>query len=118
MTVVLIYAAIAFSAIVQICTHPRITKAFIWKSLLALAVFAVHCGIGFLVLVLLIFAEGHRSNASALGGIVAWLGWLGLGTLGLVRFAPRTIEPHCFKRRTGDRSRSFCDDADCKSKVV
>jgi hypothetical protein len=38
MTVVLIYAAIAFSAIVQICTDPRITKAF-WKSLLALTVF-------------------------------------------------------------------------------
>jgi len=57
----------------------------------------VHCGLGVLVLVLLIFVEGHTSNASALGGIAAWFGWLGLGTLGLVRFAPRTIEPPRFR---------------------
>jgi hypothetical protein len=89
-TVILI-VAVAISAVVQICTDPRITKDFIWKSFLALAVFAVHLTIGILVMISVV--SGPASTAVTISMVAAWFGWLGLGGLGLVRFAPRTREP-------------------------
>jgi hypothetical protein len=87
--VLIVVIAAGLSALVQIFTDPRITKVFVVKSLVALAVYAAHIAIGGAVMVYLI---PHRPEA-AVGAIVAFLGWVGLGMLGLIRFAPRLREP-------------------------
>jgi hypothetical protein len=92
-----IVIAIAVSAIVQIFTDPRITGAFIGKSLLVLAVYAVHVAAGFTVMWLLL----PKGPAAALGATTAFLGWVGLGMLGLMRFAPRLREPPRWLMRVG-----------------
>jgi hypothetical protein len=84
-----IMLAVIVSGVVQILTDPRFTRAFIKKSAVALVVFATHVAIGLLVVVYLL---PHIPDAAA-GVTVAILGWIGLGTLGLIRFAPRMREP-------------------------
>jgi hypothetical protein len=83
------------SASIQIKIDPRIDRTFVWKSLLALGVFAVHCLIGFGVISLLGFVLATPDQRDAMVGFVigAWFGWLGLGAIGLMRYAPRTTEP-------------------------
>jgi hypothetical protein len=85
----LVIIAVAISAIAQICTDPRITRVFIYKSLLALGVYAVHVAVAIVVMVYLLPLGPH----AALGVTLAFLGWIGFGMLGLIRFAPRTKEP-------------------------
>jgi hypothetical protein len=85
----LVVLAVAVSAIAQICTDPRITRAFIYRSLLALGVYAAHVAAAMLVMIYLL----PWGPQAALGVVFAFLGWIGLGFLGLVRFAPRTTEP-------------------------
>lgn len=84
-----IMLAVIMSAVVQILTDPRFTRAFIKKSAVALVVFAAHVAIGLLVVVYLL----PPIPDAAAGVTVAILGWIGLGTLGLIRFAPRMHEP-------------------------
>jgi hypothetical protein len=89
--------AVGASAVIQILTDPRITSRFIGKSLLVLAVYAVHCAAGFLVIWLLL----PKGPAAALGATAAFLGWVGFGFLGLIRFAPRLREPPAWLVRVG-----------------
>jgi hypothetical protein len=97
LAIVAIVTAIAISAIVQIFTDPRITAAFIAKSLLVMAVYAVHVAAGFTVMWLLL----PKGPDAALGATAAFLGWVGLGMLGLIRFAPRLREPPGWLLRVG-----------------
>jgi hypothetical protein len=97
LAMVAIVTAIAISAIVQILTDPRITRAFVGKSLLVLAVYAVHVAAGFLVIWLLL----PKGPDAALGATAAFLGWIGFGMLGLIRFAPRLREPPRWLLRVG-----------------
>ena len=99
MTTALVFFAIGLSALVQVFTDPRITKAFVWKSLLAIAVYALHGSVG--VGVLFLLWSDYRGSNAALGAITAWMGWLGLGFLGLVRFAPATRQPPRFLMHFG-----------------
>jgi len=89
--------AVGLSAFMQILTDPRITPRFIGKSLLALAVYAVHCVAGFVVIWLLL----PKGPAAALGVTAVFLGWIGLGMLDLIRFAPRLREPPAWLTRVG-----------------
>lgn len=89
--------AVAASALVQIFTDPRITRQFLAKSIIALAVYAAHAAIGVSVILLLL----PRGPDAAAGVVAAVLGWLGLGFLGLVRFAPRLREPPKILMRYG-----------------
>jgi hypothetical protein len=90
--------AIAISAIVQIFTDPRISRDFIYKSLIGLAVFAVHCAVGIVVMLYVFLPAGPDA---AVAGVVAWFGWLGLGSLALVRYVPRLREPPRILLRVG-----------------
>ena len=81
--------AVGLSAVLQICTDPRITRQFIAKSLFAIAVFFLHVAIGGGV-VLFLLPHGPRA---ALGVTLAFVGWLALGTLGLIRLIPRLRTP-------------------------
>jgi hypothetical protein len=103
MTAFLLAVAVAASALVQIFTDPRITAKFLATSLLALLVYAVHIAVGFLVLVFLLPWGPH----AAPGATVAILGWIGLGALGLVRFAPRLREPPALLMRVGPADALF-----------
>ena len=87
--ILLIVIAVGFSAVVQIFTDPRITGAFIWKSLLALLIYALHGAIGFFVVFYLL----PWNPDAASGAVIAIVAWIALGGLGLLRFAPRTREP-------------------------
>jgi len=97
MTGFLLALAVAASAIVQILTDPRITAQFVARSLLALAVYTVHVATGTVVLVWLM----PWGPDAAAGATLAVLGWIGLGALGLVRFAPRLREPPAILMRFG-----------------
>ncbi len=73
--------AVAASAIAQILTDPRITWRFIGKTMVLFGVYAVHVGVGFLVTFFLL-PSGPKA---ATGVTAAFLGWVGLGGLGLMR---------------------------------
>ena len=88
---VLAAIAVLASALVQIFTDPRITRKFITNSVIASAVYAAHVAIGGTILWFL-----PRGPNAAAGVTVAFLGWVGLGALGLIRFAPRLREPPRF----------------------
>jgi hypothetical protein len=85
----IVVLAVGVSAVVQIFTDPRITKPFLGKSLVALAVYAAHIAVGGGAMILLL----PQGPDAAVGVTVAFLGWVGLGMLGLIRFAPRLREP-------------------------
>lgn len=85
----LLFLTIALSAAVQLFTDPRINKRFIQKSLVALLVYFVHAAIGGSVLYVLI----PLGPKAALGVTLAFVGWIGLGVLGLIRFSPRLKTP-------------------------
>jgi hypothetical protein len=97
MTGFLLAAAVAASALAQVFTDPRITARFAAASLVALAVYAVHIALGMLVLLVLL----PWGPDAAPGVTLAILGWIGLGALGLLRFAPRLREPPAFLLRFG-----------------
>lgn len=81
--------AVGFSACAQILTDPRISARFIWKSLIAIALYAVHVAVGIGVMVFLL--PSNRNAAAA--GATAIVGWIALGGLGLLRYSPRLHEP-------------------------
>ena len=81
--------AVGISALGQIFTDPRITRAFIWKSLMVLAIYFVQVAIGMFILIFLLPWNRNAAGAAA----VALVGWVALGGLGLLRVAPRTREP-------------------------
>ncbi len=80
---------VAASALLQILTDPRITRRFINRTLLVLAAYAAHAAV---IVFVLVFLWPTGPDAAA-GAVIACLGWLGLGFLGLVRLAPRLREP-------------------------
>jgi len=88
-TSLVVVLAVGISALGQIFTDPRITRAFIWKSLTMLAIYFVHVAIGMFILIFLLPWNGNAAGAAA----VALVGWVALGGLGLLRVAPRTREP-------------------------
>jgi hypothetical protein len=82
------------SAAAQIMVDPRINRRFVWQSLIALGLFAFHCALGMVVLLLArAFYAGHEHDEMAVAAPLAWLGWLGLGGLSLMRYAPGTTDP-------------------------
>jgi hypothetical protein len=89
LTLLPMLVAIIASSLVQIFTDPRITKAFINKSIVALLVYGAHLAVGIGVTQFLL----PQGPDTAAGITVALLGWIGLGGLGLVRLAPRLREP-------------------------
>jgi hypothetical protein len=93
----LLAVAVAATALVQIFTDPRITPKFAAASVVALLVYAAHVGVGLLVMVYLL----PWGPDAAPGVTIAILGWIGLGGLGLVRFAPRLREPPALLMRFG-----------------
>lgn len=88
---------VCISALVQIATDPRITRRFMYRSLIAMAAFAAQAVLGILVIVYLV----PLGPDAASGVLIAFLGWLGLGMLGLIRFAPRLREPPAVLLRFG-----------------
>ena len=87
----LIGVLFAMMMAVQMMSDPRITRKFIRKTMVAVAFYLLHTaiGIGFLF-VLVRFGRGPH----AIGGLlIAFVGWICLGVLGLIRFAPRLREP-------------------------
>ena len=82
---------VMLAALVQTLTDPRITRAFIRKTLVAIAVYAAHVAIGIALPFVLI--KIGRGPHAVYGVLVAYLGWIGLGVLGLIRFVPRLREP-------------------------
>ena len=97
LAVALAVLAVGASALVQIFTDPRITRRFVARSLIAFAVYAGHVAIGFSVIMLLL----PHGPESALGATLALLGWICLGALGLIRFAPRLREPPAILMHVG-----------------
>ena len=97
LAMVLIVAAIAIAAIVQIRADPRIGRAFIHESLRVLALYAAFLAVGFMLMWLLL----PKGPDAALGATAAFLGWVGFGMLGLIRFAPRLREPPRWLMRVG-----------------
>jgi hypothetical protein len=89
--------ALAVSSCAQVLTDQRLSRRFASRSLLALGVFAVHGAAGWLVFFHLL----HPRPEAALGVTAGFLGWLGLGTLVLMRVVPRTREPPRFLMRVG-----------------
>jgi hypothetical protein len=94
---VALMVAIAIGAIAQIMTDPRISGSFIRNSLLVLALYAVFLAAGFALMWLLL----PKGPDAALGATAAFLGWVGFGMLGLIRFAPRLREPPRWLMRLG-----------------
>ena len=75
------------AAIFQICIDPRITRRYLTKASLAFALYMAYCGAAIVGLTLLIqYAQGPHAVQSL---SAAFMGWTGLGVLGLIRFAPR-----------------------------
>lgn len=97
LAVLLAVVAVGASALVQIFTDPRITRKFLANTLVAFLVYAAHVAIGLLVMAYLL----PLGPDAAAGITVALLGWIGLGALGLIRFAPRLREPPRFLLRFG-----------------
>jgi len=85
--IVLALATAGVSALVQLFTDPRVARRFVLKGSLAVAVSFAHVGIGVTVLLFLV----PLSLGTAVGAIIAFLGWLGLGLLGLIRFGSAAI---------------------------
>jgi hypothetical protein len=75
----------------QMMTDPRITRQFIRKTMVCVAIYLVHTAIGIGLLFLLI-RVGRGPNA-IVGVLTAFVGWILLGVLGLIRFVPRLREP-------------------------
>jgi hypothetical protein len=87
----LIGVLIAMAFAVQMLSDPRITRQFLRNTAIAAGVYLVHTaiGIGFLFLLISVGRGPH----AVFGVIGAYVGWIGLGILGLIRFAPRLREP-------------------------
>ena len=75
------------AAVVQICTDPRITRQYLRKATVAVVVYIAYGLIALPGLVVLIrHASGPHADATL---FTAFLAWVGLGVLGLIRFTPR-----------------------------
>ncbi len=94
---ILMAVFVAVTALAQALTDPRVTRKFIYRSMIAFAVYSVHVAIGMLAMLYLLPFKPE----AAVGTVMALLGWVGLGGLGLVRFAPRLREPPRFLLRFG-----------------
>jgi hypothetical protein len=82
---------VAMMLAIQMMSDPRITRDFIRKTMVWVGVYLVHTAIGAGFLFLLI-RVGRGPNA--IGGVLAaFLGWIFLGVLFLIRFVPRLREP-------------------------
>ncbi|HMN70522.1 MAG TPA: hypothetical protein PKA55_01500 [Rhodoblastus sp.] len=89
--VIVIVMALA-AAIGQMLTDPRITRAFIGRTMIVVGVYILFCAIG-LGFLSLLYVLGRHDDTGAFAAVIAWLGWLGLAMAGLIRLAPRTSEP-------------------------
>jgi hypothetical protein len=95
----LIGVLFAMMMAIQMMSDPRITRRFIRTTMIAVAFYLVHIAIGVGVLFLLI--KVGRGPHAIDGLLIAFLGWVGLGILGLIRFAPRLREPPRFLMHVG-----------------
>jgi hypothetical protein len=82
---------VAMMLALQMMSDPRVTREFIRKTMVWVGVYLVHTaiGIGFLFLLIRV---GRGPNAIA-GVLAAFVGWILLGVLMLIRFVPRLREP-------------------------
>ena len=79
--------ALFIVAIVQLFTDKRITRGYLRKSWISVGLYLAYTIIAIMALNLLMpHAPGPHAVQSL---FVAFLGWIGLGILGLIRFAPR-----------------------------
>jgi hypothetical protein len=75
------------AAAVQILTDKRITPGYWRKGFVAAALYLAYTAVAIAALVWLMpLATGPHAVDSML---IGFLGWVGLGVLGLIRFAPR-----------------------------
>jgi hypothetical protein len=87
----LLVLVIALAAATQIRTDPRITQEFRRNSYIALVGYVVFSGVGLLVLFALV--RGPGGDLTAFAGAGFMLSWIALGTLWLIRLAPRLRQP-------------------------
>jgi len=80
----LVYFVHGLWSFVRVWSDPRLSRSFVWKSLLAIALYVVHGAVGILILIYLM----PKGPDAAFGGVTAFFGWIGLGTLGLLRLIP------------------------------
>ena len=85
------------SALVQVLFDPRITRRFIQDSVWSLLAYGIYVGLGLAAA----WAWLPMGPDAVVGTVLAIVGWIGLGGLGLVRLAPRLREPPAFLAQFG-----------------
>lgn len=88
---------IALYLVLRFVSRPQFRWTFVSATMVAAIVYAAHVFLGSIVLILSV----GRDPQGAAGYFVAFLGWLGLGTLDLIRMVPRTREPPAFLMTPG-----------------
>lgn len=86
----LLVLSIGAAAAVQAVSDPRVTRAFVGRTLRAVGLYIGFLSVPFLVLLLsdALLPSVPRQEAAS-GTLLAVLGWFGLGMLLLIRTAPR-----------------------------
>jgi hypothetical protein len=84
--------------VLRFVSRSQFRWTFVSATMVAAIVYAAHVFLGSIVLIL---SVGHDPQGAA-GYFVAFLGWLGLGTLDLMRMVPRTREPPAFLMKPGN----------------
>jgi hypothetical protein len=80
---------IALYLALRFISRPQFRWTFVSATMVAAIVYAAHVLLGSIVLIL----SAGRDPQGAAGYLIAFLGWLGFGTLDLIRMMPRTREP-------------------------
>ena len=83
--------------VLRFVSRPQFRWTFVSATMVAAIVYAAHVFLGSIVLILSV----SRDPQGAAGYFVVFLGWLGFGTLGLMRVVPRTREPPAFFMKPG-----------------
>ena len=88
---------IALYLVLRFVGRPQFRWTFLSATMIAAIVYAAHVFLGTIVLVLAVTS----SPEGAAGYFIAYLGWLGFGTLDLIRLVPRNREPPAFLMKPG-----------------
>lgn len=95
-TLIAVLLAMGF-ALRQIRTDPRITKAFIKKTLVVAVGYLLFCALGFgIFLALLQIAGGEHAAVFVFGFFLIWIAF---AVVWLIRIAPRLREPPAWLMR-------------------
>lgn len=88
---------IALYLVLRFVSRPQFRWTFVAATMVAATVYAAHVFLGSILLILLVGSDPQ----GAAGYFLAFLGWLGFGTLDLLRVVPRTREPPRFLMKRG-----------------